>query len=215
MPTVIVAVALSCLAGLLYAEKRERLSLRLVFKPLLSSLFVYVAFLQKEVAAGYAGGITAGLMLSWIGDFCLIFESRRMFLGGLVAFLLGHICYAAIFYTHGTPGPYAIAGLAVLVGIGAAIFGWLRPHLGPMTLPVIGYMVVITLMLGGAVSLFFTPAVSDGRRYLVLAGAVLFYLSDILVARDKFVNSGFFNRAVGLPLYFSAQFFLALSIGAV
>lgn len=212
MPTVIVAVALSCLIGLLYAEKKERLTLRLLFKPLLSSLFVLVALMQKGLLMGYFGGILAGLVLSWIGDFCLIYDSRRMFLSGLIAFLCAHICYGAIFYSHGAFGIYAIAGAAAAAPAGAVIFGWLRPHLGQMTVPVIGYMIVITLMLVGALTLFFTPTVADRRRYLVIAGAVLFYLSDIFVARDKFVAPGFINRAAGLPLYFSAQFFFALSI---
>jgi uncharacterized membrane protein YhhN len=55
------------------------------------------------------------------------------------------------------------------------------------------------------------PGVS-GRR--LLRAAVLFYLSDITVARDRFVTGPrFLNRLVGLPLYYSAQFLFAFSIG--
>ena len=43
-----------------------------------------------------------------------------------------------------------------------------------------------------------------GRWGLLLA-AVVFFLSDLCVARDRFVSPGWENRAVGLPLYFGAQ----------
>jgi hypothetical protein len=43
-------------------------------------------------------------------------------------------------------------------------------------------------------------------------GALLFYLSDFAVARDKFVAPGFWNGAWGLPFYFVAQ--LNLAFGA-
>ena len=51
---------------------------------------------------------------------------------------------------------------------------------------------------------------ADARLRL---GAVLFYLSDIMVARDRFVAPGFANRLVGLPLYFGGQLLLAWSAG--
>jgi hypothetical protein len=40
---------------------------------------------------------------------------------------------------------------------------------------------------------------------VILAAAVAFYLSDLAVARDRFVAPGFRNRLWGLPLYYGAQ----------
>jgi hypothetical protein len=37
--------------------------------------------------------------------------------------------------------------------------------------------------------------------------------SDITVARQRFVAAAFANRAVGLPMYYTAQVLLALTIG--
>ena len=51
-----------------------------------------------------------------------------------------------------------------------------------------------------------------GAHPLVLAGAIAFYLSDLTVARDRFVTRGFENRIVGLPLYYTGQVLLALSV---
>ena len=44
----------------------------------------------------------------------------------------------------------------------------------------------------------------------VAAGAIAFTASDISVARDRFVQPGFANRAWGLPLYYLAQVLLDL-----
>jgi hypothetical protein len=43
----------------------------------------------------------------------------------------------------------------------------------------------------------------------------MFYFSDILVARQRFVKNRFFNRASGLPLYYAAQFMIAFSTGMI
>ncbi|RLE33354.1 MAG: hypothetical protein DRJ61_07425, partial [Acidobacteria bacterium] len=46
-------------------------------------------------------------------------------------------------------------------------------------------------------------------------GASLFFLSDLAVARHRFVKAAFLNRAIGLPAYYAGQMLLALAIGAV
>jgi hypothetical protein len=40
----------------------------------------------------------------------------------------------------------------------------------------------------------------------------MFALSDISVARDRFVSKAFANRAWGLPMYFAAQLILASTV---
>jgi len=55
-----------------------------------------------------------------------------------------------------------------------------------------------------------------GREYRKqLVGAVFFYVSDIFVANQRFVIEQFYNRLIGLPLYYTAQFLLAFSVGLV
>jgi uncharacterized membrane protein YhhN len=76
-----------------------------------------------------------------------------------------------------------------------------------MKIPVIAYVVVITTMLALAIGF-----VSGGGPRLALIGAGLFYLSDLSVARDRFVVETFLNRLWGHPLYFIGQLFLAASV---
>jgi len=68
-------------------------------------------------------------------------------------------------------------------------------------------VVVITLMVTFAMG---TYGEVDGAVRVL--GAVAFYLSDLGVARDRFVSKGFVNRLVGLPLYYGGQLLLAYSV---
>jgi len=81
-----------------------------------------------------------------------------------------------------------------------------------MLRPVLAYIVVITVMVIGAASLLENESRDFSGRILVFSGALLFYVSDIYVARQQFVVSRYVNRLVGLPLYYLAQFMIAFSI---
>ncbi len=81
-----------------------------------------------------------------------------------------------------------------------------------MLIPVVAYVVVITVMVIGASSILGERSADLSGRMLVFSGAILFYLSDIFVARQQFVVSQYVNRLVGLPLYYAAQFMIAFSI---
>jgi uncharacterized membrane protein YhhN len=200
---------------LLIAEKRESRRGKLIFKPLLSALFVWTALLQPKPDAAFAAWVLAGLGLSWVGDVLLIFKSRGLFLCGLVAFLLAHGCYASGFYQLGSMRLWVWAALAVVLITGAVILRWFWPYLDGMCGPVAAYVTVISAMVGGALAVGAAPAVAVPGRWVVPAGASLFYFSDICVARDQFVASKFSNRLLGLPPYYLAQFFFAVSIGLV
>ena len=55
----------------------------------------------------------------------------------------------------------------------------------------------------------------NGVSWTVPVGAVLFYVSDIFVARDRFVTPSPLNQRIGLPLYYAAQIALAFSIFSI
>ena len=76
-----------------------------------------------------------------------------------------------------------------------------------MRLPVRAYIVVISTMLTLAFA-----AWSAGASHLLLLGALSFYVSDLAVARDRFVRTDFFNRLWGLPAYYLGQLCLALCV---
>ena len=86
---------------------------------------------------------------------------------------------------------------------------WLGPHMdSKMRAPVLAYIVAITVMVALAAGSFRYCA-----SWLLIAGALGFYLSDLSVARDRFVVPAFVNRLWGLPLYYAAVLLLAASAG--
>lgn len=145
--------------------------------------------------------LLAALLLSLLGDALLISGAKPMFLAGLGAFLLAHVAYAAAFLGRAALPLWPLPPLAVGVWL---TLRWLWPHLGSMKGAVVAYCAVIAVMVAAAMG------VSSGA---VRVGAVLFFLSDLLVARDRFVAPGFGNRLVGLPLYYAAQLLLASAVG--
>ena len=108
-------------------------------------------------------------------------------------------------------GGLVAAAITAVAGTVAATFvlRWLWPHVErPMRVPVVAYVLVITTMVALAAG-----AASEHQSWALLVGAVAFYLSDLSVARDRFVAPGFANRVWGLPLYFFAQLLLASQAG--
>ena len=79
----------------------------------------------------------------------------------------------------------------------------------------IAYIIVITAIVVGAWTVLGDTGLNDTGRLLVFSGAVGFYLSDLFVARDRFLKSEFTNRLIGLPMYYCGQFLLAFSVGQV
>ncbi len=209
----ILTAAAVLLGGLLYFEKRESIRGRVLTKPVLSALFVAVALTGPRADPSYFGLVLVGLSFCMAGDvFLIFFASPKLFLAGLVSFLTGHILYTAAFFLTSRPGmPTWIAGACGLA-VSGAVFVWLRPNLGKMLIPVVAYMAVITVMVIGAASLMGDEKAGFSGRALAFSGALLFYGSDIFVARQRFVIRQYVNRLVGLPLYYTAQFMIAFSI---
>ena len=84
-----------------------------------------------------------------------------------------------------------------------------------MLIPVAFYIVVISVMVSGAWAVFRNPNMNRVGAWLILFGALLFYVSDIFVARNRFIETEFLNRLFGLPFYYIGQFLLAFSVSFV
>lgn len=189
--------------------------LEFVAKPaVMACLFIWLA-----VTAGLNGALLwfgIGILFSLAGDIALMFM-ERFFVLGLVAFLLAHIAYLVGFNTPfpQTLGVWAI-GIAIVIGVSAVrlmrrIVEGVRKTQKRLTTPVIIYSTVITLMLLSALLTLFRPDWNSSAAYLVSFGAFLFYLSDIILAWNKFVTPVKNGRMLNIGLYHLAQ--IAIVIG--
>ena len=201
--------------ALLMAEKKESLSGRLMAKPLASIGFIFLSVVQPHPVPVYYYWLLAGLIFCLGGDVFLALPQKTMFLFGLVSFLLGHVLYVFGFLSLVPISAWVQVSTLVIICISAAVFIWLKPHLGSMLGPVIVYILVISGMLIGALAVFNSDSIAARGRLLVVTGAILFYLSDLFVARNRFVKKEYVNRLVGLPLYYTGQYLLALSVSLV
>lgn len=201
-------LTLIALALLLIAEYRKNLGGKWLFKPLASAGFVLTALAAGALESLYGVVILVGLLLSMAGDVLLIPRRRAAFLAGLSAFLLGHVAYAVAFYVHGVDWLFVAFAAFVLLIVGLGLARRYLPRIEHrMHGPVLAYGIVITAMLALAIG-----TVGAGGVWLILAGATLFYLSDLSVAGDRLIQSSFLQRAWGLPAYFIGQLMLALSV---
>lgn len=204
-----VAVCVVALLGLLMAERRQIREGVWLTKPVAAAAYVWAALGWGALETLYGRWLLVGLVLCWFGDVLLIPKKRRAwFRVGILAFLSGHLAYIVAFLNlEPSWGGWGIGALTAGI-LAWTIARWLGPQLpaGFRGL-VAAYVVVICAMLVAA----FGGALGAGPRTIAL-GASLFALSDVFVARDRFVSHGFVNRAWGLPLYFAAQLILASTV---
>ena len=209
----IIILGIILLLGLLYYEKKKDRAPLLIVKSILSLLFVVTALLQPHSVPAYYHYLLVGLIFCLIGDVCLALPQEKAFMVGLVSFLLGHVLYISAFLSLVQVSHWFSPGVFIIFGISAFIFFWLRPHLKSMLIPVLLYIVVITVMASGAWAVFWKSSFQISGRAFILAGSLCFYVSDLFVARDKFIKEEYRNQLLGLPLYYAGQFLLAFSIG--
>lgn len=204
---VLASVLAGAVVSLLYAIRVEDRTLEVISKTAASLTFVALGWVRWSAGDTVGGWLLAGLALCALGDVLLL--GKRTFDPGLLAFLLGHVLYI-LGFCAALPisgWPPAVALPLILAAIAA--IRWLWPHLGRRRFTVAAYIVVISIMVWGGFSTWWRWALP----WTAMAGALLFYLSDLAVARHRFVHPAFVNRAVGLPLYFVGQFLIALTIG--
>ena len=191
----------------------DRLALEVIPKAIASLGFIGAALTLGALDTFYGQTLLLALFWGLVGDVLLAVRGSRLaFLFGIIAFLFGHLGYVMVFRLRGTDPQAIWIALAALAVAGLGIWRWLSPHLtrGPhlRAAPVprgaiIAYIAMISVMVAFAVGTY-----AERPAAVPIVGATLFWVSDLLVARQRFVRPSFWNRAIGLPLYYAAQFVL-------
>ncbi|KAF9957147.1 hypothetical protein BGZ72_002132 [Mortierella alpina] len=157
----------------------------------------------------YTRAMMGAFVLGFIGDVLLI--PARGFLPGLVSFLAGHAAFMVAFTFHGQDQVAQQGGLGLIVAMAAIVGPWLLPKIKNKIMrgAVVAYMIVISGMVITAVG-----SIHCGQNHLPerTLGALMFFFSDLFVARQHFVHKTVLNKWIGLPLYYVAQILLASTL---
>lgn len=172
-----------------------------------STSFVLVAVVGGGLRSGYGRFMIAGLIACWLGDVL----GSPYFLTGLVAFCFAHIAFIGAFITKGIVWKRAgIATLPMTIAL-AVILRWLLPNVQQPTetIGVCVYATLISSMVLAAAGASEGPA---GR--ILLSGAVIIFISDIVVSGWKYAGLSTDAGRFCYPLYYSACLLFALSVYA-
>ncbi|OGP85974.1 MAG: hypothetical protein A2Z08_06495 [Deltaproteobacteria bacterium RBG_16_54_11] len=181
-----------------------------IFKPLTMVFILLIAILGQAALPFYKYMIITGLVFSLAGDIFLMLPTDR-FVAGLVAFLLAHLFYSAAFASEISALiwwpliPFVIYGIVIYI--------ILVPSLGKLKLPVLIYVAVILVMAWLAWERW--SQTDQAGALLASIGAVLFIISDTILALDRFRGTFKLSRALNLTTYFAAQLLIAGSIGTL
>ncbi|XP_035665320.1 lysoplasmalogenase-like protein TMEM86A [Branchiostoma floridae] len=173
-----------------------------------ATLAVFVQ-VEKRCHTAYARLLAAGLMFSAVGDFCLFWQHLpQWFIFGLLAFAVAQLLYALAFdVTHVTFDGTTVVTMATAVLTYAYILPGLK---GAMTSLVGLYVILIFSMTAAATSCLRRDV--TWPRLSACVGAVLFVVSDFVLAVNKFRFPLPHARFLNLSTYFAAQCLIAFSV---
>jgi uncharacterized membrane protein YhhN len=202
----------------LFAVTHQLRDLRLFSKPLITiSLMLFLFFTIKRKSK-VATRIQFGLFFSLLGDVFLMFNNLKVdgFIFGLASFFIAHLLYISAFYLDVTkkitierrfPLPiFFVFGFFCLF-----FYAFLFPYLkNGLALPVLAYCMVITLM---AITAALRFGKTNYNSFLwVFVGAVLFIISDSILAYNRFVYPFDIANLLVMASYMLAQYLIVMGI---
>ena len=151
--------------------------------------------------------LALGLFLGSLGDLFLALQPQQL-AAGILAFGLGHLVYLGLFARlrverGGRGGWSGIAALA-LAAYGLAMLGWLQPHFGELR--------VAASVYNGLILVMAALAMLSRASWLAVAGAVLFVVSDSVLAARLFAGELMWAGWVVWVTYYGAQVLIALGL---
>jgi uncharacterized membrane protein YhhN len=201
-----IVLASSATLGLLYGLgllPTDTLAAAMISKGSCVGLLAVYAVLNRNFVLALALGFGTA------GDVFLVGKSEAAFMFGLSAFLAGHLVYMWIIWPariawRDLPNMRRIAiGLIAALGV---MQGWyLLPYIAGLEAPVVIYTAVLMAM----------TALAIASRYplrLVGLGAVLFFLSDLVLGISFFSPDMNVPRGLNWSLYYPGQFLLAYGL---
>ncbi|QOG01537.1 lysoplasmalogenase [Flavobacterium sp. MDT1-60] len=187
----------------------------LFLKPALIPILGFEVYLNRKFPTKNA--LLLALLFSWIGDIILLFAdiAEIYFILGLISFLAAHVIYCVLFNNQIKAKAQKNS---IVFGIGSVIIALyligmlsvLLPSLGDLKIPVTVYASVISIMVLFAFNGFFVWK-NPGNKY-VISGAIVFVISDSILAINKFYTSIERSSFFIMLTYLVAQYLIVVGI---
>ncbi len=203
----LIALALTAASGDWLAVHQDNKVLEYLCKPLTMVLLIGATLALDVDDGAVRTWFVVALVLCLAGDVFLMLPKDRFVLG-LASFLLGHIAYIVGMHVDGVDGGRFFVGIvlvmAVLAVLGTLILRGVRAGPDPkLAGPVVAYMFVISAMVASAIGVGHVAGV---------VGAGLFYVSDALIAWNRFLRETRYADLAMMVTYHLAQLALVLSL---
>ena len=178
--------------------------LQLIFKPLIMPSLILLYYISSKRKNKW---YIVAMFFSFLGD-VLLLDKNNMFLYGIAAFLITQLLYVFIiskelpqshWKTKLTASIPFLAFFIILIKV-------LKPGLGEYLLPVVVYGAAISIF--GMVSLWNYILRKDKSSMTLLLGAVLFILSDSMIALNKFYEARALYGLAIMATYILAQYLI-------
>jgi uncharacterized membrane protein YhhN len=193
---------LSVICGFLYLVTQS-------FQPFLGSVLLKVLSVAPLAAIAFRAPapssaiLGTGLAFSSLGDALLDLGPNRFFIWGLLSFLVAHLIYITLFVRDRDwrmkPKQWQLILLIAVWSCNILLLRWMAPDLGDLARPVMAYFFVITVMVMAAITARFS------KPWVVL-GAILFLISDSILAVNKFKSPVPMGGYLVWATYYLAQF---------
>ncbi|MBL8189445.1 MAG: lysoplasmalogenase [Acidobacteria bacterium] len=146
------------------------------------------------------------LSFSCLGDIFLDLPGN-FFVQGLVSFLVAHFIYILLFVRNWSrplrPNGWQLVLMAGVLITSLLLSNWLSPNLGAMAKPVMVYICAITVMVISSILAGFS-------KPYVWVGAVLFLISDSMIAAGRFKTPVPFAEYLIWATYYLGQYGIAI-----
>ena len=194
-----------CALAVLIALLFDLQPLYLATKPLLMiTLLLYFISASKAYPA-WRIYVVIALVFSWAGDVFLM--TGNGFIAGLVAFLVAHVFNIVAYHKTGAAnGELKPLDIIKFVLYGSILFWVIYPGLGDMLIPVLVYALVLLVM--GVWAHKRRGSTNTTSFIMVSTGAILFALSDGMIAVNKFAFEMPAQHILIMSTYIVAQYMI-------
>lgn len=194
-----------------YVTYREKLPLKYLCTPMVTVIiagFAVLSIIDDGVSA-YRVLVLSALVFSLIADTMLMVVEVNLMEQGIVYFMLGHVMYIAAFSLDYRFHGWNAAVAAVLLVLLLMFYRGIRGSAGRLRIPILVYAVVLCTMLFFALSQLNNEI--SRQSLFIMAGALLFVISDFLLAYLSFIRPHRQESVIVWAVYAPAQLLLALS----